>query len=707
LVPYGTKEETAFKSLPEKKSGVLFRVFCGWLGLFLLLAALLPLKIIRAREENSFWIDEIYSIMIVERPLDKMIQLTSVDDHPPLFYTMLKCWNELGKIMDCAPSLLWSRCLNLVLWIVFSVAVWFISARILGRGRGALLSWVILIGAQVAHVTKEIRSYALAMFAVFFCFLILLYLREENRKKQQPDTTRKKHHCFFWILYALCGIIGLYSHLLTSFILFSLGIFWMVLCFKGLEQRRSFFRGGAAAHAAIVLVFLPWAFRIGTQLEHIQADERLWMTPRSLWNFIRVFIFWFPYGRVFDPGQGKGFVIYLLGSLSLVLPWGAVLLGEIWGKQPKKKNGLLPWIALAGAGISIFCTTLLFLLHKWGGIQVFHGPRYPSLATPFWSVGLIAAGIWASRKLGRKTFFVFFLLLPWFFCSLYGQVWKYKQEKRGGLFLWKKIAKNCFPQKGDPLYVLPPELIPYFRKNLEEFDVKSIDYIGNVPLDQKDVFVLDLNFWSILQKQRDIIFLTVLKQGRLSRKLERKEEPKGMMDFRNYHLKGFDHKTAQELFGNGIKPATRDIPSHAVSRALPQEQRLSEGWSFLECDDDMYLFRWGLGNESRVRFDIAPPPGNYKLHLFGYRTPYPEETVDMNLKFVKEQRQYVIPTKKGLFHIKGLVRITRNHKELRIVVNHPVWSPYDYISGNDDKRNLSFLFKYAWLERTEEQEMEE
>ena len=41
---------------------------------------------------QSIWFDEGYSIMLAQRPLHELVDLTKIDAHPPFYYVYLKTW---------------------------------------------------------------------------------------------------------------------------------------------------------------------------------------------------------------------------------------------------------------------------------------------------------------------------------------------------------------------------------------------------------------------------------------------------------------------------------------------------------------------------------------------------------------------------------------------------------------------------------------
>jgi uncharacterized membrane protein len=593
-------------------------------------------------------------------------------------------------------DLLWARLMNVVLWLLFCLGAWFAGRRLLGKSGGVLLVWAVASGAQVAQVTKDLRGYAIAMFAVFMCFLLLFLAWK------RPGTVMgigdRLVAGLLWGLYSLFGLMALYSHLLTIFALLLLGISWLFLIYRKKEGASLFLWGGAVAQGVILALFAPWLIRISGQVAYVQSSNLLWMTPPTIWNLFRVFLFWFPYGQSPEPPIEAAFYTYVAGGLTFILPWGAFFLAGGFSRSGKTLDNTVKTVAIFSGLASVLFPVLLVMVRRITGIQVFHGPRYPCLVTPIWTLGLVAAALYAAERLKRPLLFVFLLLIPWFFCNILGQIWSQSHENIGALDRWKKLAAAFMPARGERLYIMPSELIPYYKNSLKDYNVKRIEEIVNVPPQNQDVLVLNLNPWKVLQTPRDTIILSLIQQRQISQDLEKKEKHKNIEDFQSYRLKNFDREKVNRLFQEGIKPGKRDIPDSAIAAALPEDQWLDEGWSVDEVDPKGNLFRWAMGEETKVRFTGALMPGMYTLHFVGYRPPQPRETVEMIFLFERQLETYKVSHGSGVFHMEIPVRITLKNKAPVLRVGHPVWRPKDVEENNNDARPLTFLFLYAWME---------
>jgi hypothetical protein len=290
------------------------------------------------------------------------------------------------------------------------------------------------------------------------------------------------------------------------------------------------------------------------------------------------------------------------------------------------------------------------------------------------------------------------MLTPWFLCSIFGQFWVQSLESQGGLYQWKKECGDYFPGHGSDLYVFPTELIPYFPENLKDYKVKTVDDLGMVSRDIRDVFILDLNNWKSIRTARDEMIMMMIDSDRLSHGFVIKEYSSQFSPFRNYILLDYKHEIAGRILENGVRSSSQNLPGNVLALALPEDQKTYEGWSVLEMDKDNRFFRWGVGDISRIRFNHSLEPGDYVAHLVGYRSPYPLKQVWMKFRVQGEKDEIPIFQDEGIMHIRIPVRLTRRHGAPTLIVRQSSWRPSDYIEGSHDGRNLTFLFMHAWLE---------
>lgn len=649
----------------------------GSFALTALLAVLLPLLWLRVGTENTLWIDEIHSLQLSQLGIERLIDESVQDFHPPGYPLALKLWLKAGRGLGLDPGLPWARALNVLAWLAVVASAWCVGREVLGRREGALVAACVAASAAASVVVHDVRSYAFASGGLLVGTLFLVALRGPKRSRTRD--TLLATGC------AAALTIALWSHLLAAPAVALLTATWLALVVVTPGERRSWrLRTTLLAQLAPWLLFLPWLLEIPDQVVHLRRISPDWMTPASWDNLVRVFTWWLPLGRIGAPSPVAELWLTALGGLAILVPLalGARALQSAT-PQPSAAASLA-LLTLSAAGGS----TLLF----WGLARLdlaatFHGPRYPLLVWGLLAVGLTASAIAGSRRFAHAVAAMSF----WLLAGILGQVLAIRQESpAGGLSVFASQIADLAPT-GSSLYVMPSELAPFVRRTFAAFDLRKIEDLVCSPPD--NALVLDVNPWPALDRTRDQVIGHSIRAGLLAAGIERRDS-NVYTAATAYRIDGIDRRLAQELCARGMRPLPA-APPVAVSSAAPEDQLAGDGWSYLELDEQLDARRWGTRPEVRVRFDQSVPPGDYLLHLIGARQPYPSERIDLAVEMKGTSLHEELSLGPGPFSLVLPVIVERSHRPV-LRVRHPTWSPA-VAMGSSDERELSFLFDAAWL----------
>jgi len=326
--------------------------------------------------------------------------------------------------------------------------------------------------------------------------------------------------------------------------------------------------------------------------------------------------------------------------------------------------------------------------------HTFHGPRYPVLAVHLWIAGLVCWTAWAAGRRGVRMRWVVIAFVPWLLAAVVGEVRMARAEAWGALSELETMAGDSWPVAGEVVYVMPPELMPFYQESLGSFEVRRIERLPCDAADAGSVSVLDVNLWHGLDRPRDHLMRAMLRGGRLGREVERFAFPPEQPALVLYRVAKLDGELLGALCRRGLQPPLRSEMTGSVSEALPEDQRSQSEWSYLEVSPDLELYRWSTAARALVRFDRDVGPGEYVLHLVGYRTdaPRPDAPVAVELPEVGLQWQKVVPA--GRFHLCLPISWPGGGDPPALNVEYPVWSTGDIEAGG---RTLGFLFYGAWL----------
>ncbi len=665
-------------------------------GFFVLLLALAPLTLWRAHLESSLWMDETYSLLLTTYPVDRLIELTSRDAHPPGYYLMLKAWLKTARLVGWEPGILWAQSLNMAFWLGLTVMAWLGGRRLFGPTRGALFACLIAGSAYATLMAHELRGYGLASVALFGAFLVLVDLAADEDLEPERDRSRRKR---LWAAYAALATFALWMHLMSALILVLMAGSWLLLLAVRRKISRRLLGEALVAHLTSLLLFSPWLLHLSGQIGFLDRSDPQWMTPPTWENLLWVFSFWYPFGRIGEPSWEQNRILVPFGLVALALPLFFAA-GSVFWRQTKRaessepearenstRAGIVAALGLSTAGLFVVST---WLIDRLGLISTFHGPRYPMLVVGIWIAGLFGSSVWAvgRRRLGEK-----WLVLspaPWLLCSIYGQVVLASQEAKGGIFAFKSTDEH-WPAPGETIHVMPSELVPFYRQTLDGLDVRRIEELPCVA--EKQAAVLDLNPWRSLDRPRDLLARALIQRRKLASRVKKSPFPPHEASYALYSLEKVDSVVARAFCEHGLVSPLHREAAHVVSAAWPENQASREGWSYLEMGSDLEFYRWSSVKETRIVFDGSLEPGKYALHLVGYRSPRPESFVVLRGELQGSDFGFEENLGEGRFHLRLPITLSRTHSPPVLVLEHPVWAT----DSKKNQRHLSFALHGAWF----------
>lgn len=296
-----------------------------WLLLIIVIGAALRLFEIGAK---TVWLDEAFSIWLARQSLWSLWSwLVQIDQHPPLYYSLLHGWVALFGDLQGPVRLFSALCGILAL-------PFFYGATLRLFDRSAALIATLLLAISPFHVwfAQETRMYALLTLLVavaFYCLAAILTNAERRPQRQ------------LWLGLAVAQAAVMLTHN-TATVFFPLAInlavggaiFWKywqggVSSWPALNDPafdRRWLRGQLLALAG----WLPWA--IPFVIQAIGVDNEFWIQPpdgERIWNTLHNF------NLAFLPGW---FPLFPLWDL---LYWGLALLGCLALRRTPARSLLL------------------------------------------------------------------------------------------------------------------------------------------------------------------------------------------------------------------------------------------------------------------------------------------------------------------------------------------------------------------------------
>src|SRR5262245_28819682 len=306
---------------------------------------------------KSLWIDEAFSIWTATQPLDALWRFTvQLDQHPPLYYTLLHFWLALGDSEGVVRGFS-------VLWGVLMLALMYlIGERVGGRALGLLSTLIMAISPLHIWFAQQARMYTMLTFFAGMAMLCMLHLLEET-KNREPRTENRRGifgsrsgtlwvvlGAGWWLGYVVFTTLTMLGHNTAVFFPIAVGLFIAGAFVVPALSRR--LRGGQLTTddrrpttddrrptttpnpqlptpnsrplwtwtlglAAALLLWLPWlpSFLIQSR----RVDNEFWIQPPTLRSVIE---HWRDMGSAFGPsGRYLYPLVLAFAGLALLGAW--------------------------------------------------------------------------------------------------------------------------------------------------------------------------------------------------------------------------------------------------------------------------------------------------------------------------------------------------------------------------------------------------
>lgn len=280
---------------------------------------------------SSLWVDEVFSLKLVNNSWKELLEKATQDVHPPLYYLMLKAFLSVSRLFGLN---------DVFAGKLFSAVPLFLTILIPGRkmaerqGRSSYIFFAVCLTVMpnMLNYAIEIRGYSWAMFFVTAAYA---YAGEIMRTGSRRS----------WYLLVAFGILAAYTH---YFACIAVAIVYLgLLGFHGTD--RKFLKNWFISVLVSCILFFPWLLVFFRQLGMVMGDY--WIGPitwKSLYDYFRF---------LFEPPMDMLHVDIILG-VALAAVYGILFIFTLWEKRKRKKRSWLLWgsmvlILTVAAGIVV------------------------------------------------------------------------------------------------------------------------------------------------------------------------------------------------------------------------------------------------------------------------------------------------------------------------------------------------------------------
>src|SRR5215213_1073438 len=232
--------------------------------LLLILAAGAALRVHKLGAE-SVWLDEAFTIKLSRRPPAGIIEETSKDVHPPLYYFALHYWMRLFGDTERG-----ARLLSALFGALALIATYKIAARLFGKATGLVAAVLLALSRFHLEFSQEARMYTLLGLLAVVLMYFFVRLVEGRGRAAFP-------------LYVAASALMMYTQVYSVFVLAAQNLFVLTLLFASRETFRRVVWRWVLAQITLAVLFLPWLSVLAQQVSHVR--QGFWI-PRLGASFI-------------------------------------------------------------------------------------------------------------------------------------------------------------------------------------------------------------------------------------------------------------------------------------------------------------------------------------------------------------------------------------------------------------------------------------
>lgn len=278
---------------------------------------------------NSIWLDEAFSMSMIQQNFWEMICNTAIDVHPPLYYLILKVFVWIFQAF--LGNSIWSaKLVSIIPIIILMVVSNTIIKKMYSKKTAFIFQILILTVPQIMNYAIEIRMYTYGLLFVTMFYLYCIKWKRENKRIDIVLMTVFAMLAAYTHYFALVPVAGIYIYILID-----------TLVNKDKKQIKELL----LSILICCIVYLPWIIIWFKQV--MTVKENYWISEITLEAFKMYFrfpfiiennkiltyvlegIFILSVGILFAKRKDKESRYYLLGIL---VPIGTIMVGVIASK---------------------------------------------------------------------------------------------------------------------------------------------------------------------------------------------------------------------------------------------------------------------------------------------------------------------------------------------------------------------------------------
>jgi len=256
---------------------------------------------------ESLWWDEVYAISTMAHPGPlEIVELSSTDNNPPLFYLIVHYWILLAGDSAFAVRLPSAIAGTLAVPVMYAI-----GRQLFDRSAGLLGALILALSAYHVRYAQEARSYGLMVLLTLLSFYFFVRLVKEGRSR------------YATVGYVACSALLMYAHFYAVFFVAAQVLYLLV--------SRENLWGWILPGGALALLYVPWVVLLAVNV----------LSPAGAWQGGTI---WIPEPTVADIARiFQAYAGSLPLAIALTLLAGCGLFRTLRGDGPTAYL-LLAWL---------------------------------------------------------------------------------------------------------------------------------------------------------------------------------------------------------------------------------------------------------------------------------------------------------------------------------------------------------------------------
>jgi mannosyltransferase len=239
------------------------------LALVIVMCVGAALRIVKLGSE-SLWLDEAYSIFTSRLPLPAIVQETSKDVHPPLYYFLLHYWMKAFGESEFS-----ARLLSVVFGVAAIPLLYRLASMLFDRTTGLFSAMLLAWSHFNIEFSQEARMYSLLV----LLSLGSLYFFLKLLKSDAGSLTVAG--------YIVCTTLLMYTQVYSVFVIAAENLYFLLLFFSSRDIFRRTLWRWLLTQTTVFLLFAPWLVVLSQQ---IREHQSFWIRPPTLFELRYAFL---------------------------------------------------------------------------------------------------------------------------------------------------------------------------------------------------------------------------------------------------------------------------------------------------------------------------------------------------------------------------------------------------------------------------------